>query len=657
MGSPLADLIQRGESGAKSYDNYNRGTVRDGTGRERIRSADQPIDFSALTIGQVMDYQALPASAPDRLFAIGRFQVIPQTMTQAVSALGLDRDAAFTDAVQDRIFFDYLITQKRPAIHEFVTGQPGSTLHAAQRALSQEWASIADPATGRSYYDRPGSANHASITADETAEALNRMRASHALSIENGLTPAQAWARLHADPPAVAHVARTQDGHSDNAVSVGAGDTAVALLQSQLAQLGYTGREDRPIVSDGIFGPTTRHAVAAFQRDQGLPQTGAPEAVTRRAIGEALERAPPLPRSTTTPDVGEGPGVTLRRAHALTLQYDHVRYGFGDKNPARGTVDCSGWVVTLANATMAEINDQAGRTVFARSALYSAGFDHAARIIEKTVERSGVLLEGREITAAALREGMLIGEDNGDRRWDRGRYNGIDHITMVVRDPGDGRLKISQSRSGEGVELVSLERYLDRKQSNGARLFATDPIIEARGLLQARDIAAEPTVVTSLIRQETSAPPMPVADVLLRERDQGESVRALQAQLNRLGYRDADGAPLSEDAVFGPSTREAVIALQRDWGLDTDGIVGPHTRDALMSARDAAVHGAIGTQPETLQALFDAARRADPDALRTALGDLTRTPAGEAFTALQQSNGAPSEAAQHASTQAQDLTR
>lgn len=113
MSSPLADLIQRGESGSKSYDNYNRGTYLDGNGRERIRGADSAIDFSAMTVGEVMDLQALPRGDANRLFAVGRYQVIPATMSGAVAALGIRRDEPFTDALQDRIFSDYLITDKR----------------------------------------------------------------------------------------------------------------------------------------------------------------------------------------------------------------------------------------------------------------------------------------------------------------------------------------------------------------------------------------------------------------------------------------------------------------------------------------------------------------------------------------------------------------
>lgn len=121
-------------------------------------------------------------------------------MNAVVTSLGLDRNAAFIDAVQDRIFSDYLITRKRPSIRNYITGSEGATLRSAQLALSQEWASIANPDTGKSYYDKPGGANHASITADETAVALNQMRDQYRKAIAEGKTPEQAWAQINAQP-------------------------------------------------------------------------------------------------------------------------------------------------------------------------------------------------------------------------------------------------------------------------------------------------------------------------------------------------------------------------------------------------------------------------------------------------------------------------
>lgn len=66
------------------------------------------------------------------------------------------------------------------------------------------------------------------------------------------------------------------------------------------------------------------------------------------------------------------------------------------------------------------------------------------------------------------------------------------------------------------------------------------------------------------------------------EGDQGQEVTQIQGKLNTLGY------DVSVDGDFGPSTTAAVIAFQRDHGLDSDGIVGASTYRALME-RDIPV--------------------------------------------------------------------
>ncbi|WP_415536683.1 peptidoglycan-binding domain-containing protein [Dehalobacter sp. 4CP] len=62
----------------------------------------------------------------------------------------------------------------------------------------------------------------------------------------------------------------------------------------------------------------------------------------------------------------------------------------------------------------------------------------------------------------------------------------------------------------------------------------------------------------------------------LKVGSRGPEVATLQSILKELGY-----APGMADGVFGPKTREAVIAFQRDYELIPDGIAGPQTFTAL----------------------------------------------------------------------------
>ncbi|ATS62387.1 peptidoglycan-binding protein [Xanthomonas citri pv. fuscans] len=301
------------------------------------------------------------------------------------------------------------------------------------------------------------------------------------------------------------------------------------------------------------------------------------------ATQQAPSHAAPAHAAPAQPEKPAAHGIALHAAYDLTNKYDHVKYGLGAKDPDKGRVDCSGWVVEMQNATMDEINKGAGKAIFTKDEKFSPGFDSASELLRKAELRSGVLIQGKDVTAQNLKEGMIIGEDNGPQSWDKGRYKGIDHITMVVRDPKDGQLKISQSRGGEGVELSSLDSYLDRKHAKGVKLYASDPLSEARDLLQERNQNKQQSHPASE-HKPSQAHAAADAPSVLRDNARGAEVRTLQQTLQQLGYKDAGGNELKADGAYGQRTSDAVKAFQRAHGLQDDGVVGRDTQAALKQA-------------------------------------------------------------------------
>jgi len=65
----------------------------------------------------------------------------------------------------------------------------------------------------------------------------------------------------------------------------------VRSLQTMLRVLSEDDKRLPTIVPDGIYGPTTTNAVAAFQRREGLPSTGVTNQETWNAIVENYEPA------------------------------------------------------------------------------------------------------------------------------------------------------------------------------------------------------------------------------------------------------------------------------------------------------------------------------------------------------------------------------
>ena len=104
---------------------------------------------------------------------------------------------------------------------------------------------------------------------------------------------------------------------------------------------------------------------------------------------------------------------------------------------------------------------------------------------------------------------------------------------------------------------------------------------------------------------------------VLKPGDQGASVHDLQVSLAKLGYTDAHGQPIKTDSDFGPSTRHAVEAFQRDHHVAVDGKVGPHTQHAMQEAihahaqpsLDSAAHPGNPFYREAQKAVYDLDQR------------------------------------------------
>lgn len=158
-GGALGRLIGRHEGG---YASFNRGNAGD--------SRRQTMDFGSMSVGEVMALQSLPSTDPRRIFAVGKYQVIPKTLREAVSALGVDKNEKFTPDLQERIFSEYLVGKKRPAVADFLSGK-SDDVNAAVHALSLEFASVQSPYTGIGRYDGIAG-NKASLSVDAARAAL-----------------------------------------------------------------------------------------------------------------------------------------------------------------------------------------------------------------------------------------------------------------------------------------------------------------------------------------------------------------------------------------------------------------------------------------------------------------------------------------------------
>ncbi len=278
----LSNLIGSGEGG---YNSYNRGRAGDAGGQE--------IDFSQMTLAEIMRRQDLPRNDPDRLFAVGKFQIIPGTMEETVNALRLDHNQLLTPELQEQMFADYLADEKRPAVNAYITGESSGPegLRRAQVALAQEFASVADPRTGRSFYDGDSAGNSASITSQQAEAALEQMRTQYQANIDKGLSPDAAYRGLSGEAQAQAPRPQVQSQGPAAAalLAIGMRGPEVMQLQEALSRFGYRDSHGRPLTTDGDFGPHTQQAVQAYQQAHGLKADGVVGPQTLAALAKSKE--------------------------------------------------------------------------------------------------------------------------------------------------------------------------------------------------------------------------------------------------------------------------------------------------------------------------------------------------------------------------------
>ena len=169
--------ISKFESGVAGYNAYNRGTV----GNKMIGS-DKPIDFSKMTIAEYLKHGNLKKGHPDRIFAMGKYQIIPKTMEGLVEKLNLDTANTLLDAkTQDLLFSEGLIKQARPNVAAYLSGKSDNR-NAAILDLAKEFASVGVPypagkakERGESYYSGIGG-NKAHNSPDQVGAALDADR-------------------------------------------------------------------------------------------------------------------------------------------------------------------------------------------------------------------------------------------------------------------------------------------------------------------------------------------------------------------------------------------------------------------------------------------------------------------------------------------------
>ena len=135
-------LIEKGEGG---YEASNRGTKNKKIVGSDLSTTRDGKKLTEMTLGEIKAYQALTnPSDENRLFAVGRFQMIPAVLKEAQEAYGLADDTIFNADAQN-LLGRYLITKKRPKLGQYFAGSDQVSTETAMIELAREFASFPVP--------------------------------------------------------------------------------------------------------------------------------------------------------------------------------------------------------------------------------------------------------------------------------------------------------------------------------------------------------------------------------------------------------------------------------------------------------------------------------------------------------------------------------
>lgn len=155
--------------------------------------------------------------------------------------------------------------------------------------------------------------------------------------------------------------------------------------------------------------------------------------------------------------------------------------------------------------------------------------------------------------------------------------------------PNPGQPTIRLNDHGDAVRRAQrgVRRGLPENSLVVDGIFGPATEADVRAFQQGENLAADGVVGPATWAALPDGGPMPT----LKEGSHGDAVRSLQQVF--AGQWSPD---LVADGQFGPKTRAAVEAFQKDSGITVDGIVGEQTWDASAGGMMKTLETAVGLQ-------------------------------------------------------------
>ena len=345
----------------------------------------------------------------------------------------------------------------------------------------------------------------------------------------------------------------------------------VLKMQKALVALGYnTGG------TDGKFGPTTEKAVRQFQQKNGLTVDGLAGSATLTLLYKQAEGGSSSGSTGGSSSAGNGSSSSANKGDYFGGNYETLRYGSrGDR-------------VKLLQKALNDLGFNAGTA----DGKFGAGTQRAVAAFQRANGLEADGLAGKKTLQKI--ESQLKG-DTGDSgstvappsNNDKENSSGSAIPTRTLRKGAQGDdVKSVQKRLKElGYYTGSVDGNYGTGSMNAVKAFQSKHGLTADGLAGTKTYkilfsddakSAGSTVITPVPDDNKDNTGIPART--LRRNDTGDDVEDLQKRLKQLGYYTG-----LVDGGFGAGTEKAVMAFQKQHGLEADGVAGAKTCKLLFS--------------------------------------------------------------------------
>lgn len=358
---------------------------------------------------------------------------------------------------------------------------------------------------------------------------------------------------------------------------VGSSGTYVRILQTKLNRIARNYPLIGSVAIDGVFGSSTQQAVRTFQRIFNLAQDGVVGkatwyrisyiyvAVTKLAeLGAENENLPS--------DAGSYPGNVLREG-STGVGVSIVQFYLSTVNLFYSTVPAVDIDGVYGPATTAAVKAFQRQFNLTQDGIVGKKtWDKLYKIyLELVVQLPGSTVSCPTYPGAPLRVGSFGRDVSTLQAW---LSYIADYYPSVPKVTSDGIFGQS-TRSA----VVAFQRTFG----------LNDDGIVGRATWNA---LCEVSTEIALSGRTDTYPGVP-----LQLGSSGANVVKMQRYLNYIGNTYSSVPRVSVDGIFGPSTRSAVLAFQRQFGLTADGIIGPATWNRIVQVYNSLLNRTADASP------------------------------------------------------------